>query len=314
MDLSIVTTLYYSAPYLEEFYHRISESVKKITDDYEIIFVNDGSPDNSLDVVLDLYKKDPRVKVIDLSRNFGHHKAIMTGLRCAKGDKIFLIDCDLEEAPENLELFYRKHSANPEFDVIYGMRDDRKGSCFRRLFGEFFYIILNFLSGLNISSKMVHSRLMTKRYVKSLLRFRESELFFLGLCHLTGYKQDSVTISTYYKGKTTYTLKKKIALVINAVTSFSDKPLIYIFNIGLIISFVFGLLSLGLVFRKVFLNAPLLGWTSLMVSLWFIGGLLILFIGIIGIYLSKIFMETKRRPFSIVRKVYEEKYKGEKSL
>jgi len=314
MDLSIVTTLYYSAPYLEEFYKRITESVKKITDDYEIIFVNDGSPDNSLEVVLDFYKKDHRVRVIDLSRNFGHHKAIMTGLRWAKGDKIFLIDCDLEEAPENLELFYHKHSAQPEFDVIYGIQDVRKGSYFRRLFGELFYIILNFLSGLNINSKMVHSRLMTKRYVKSLLKFRESELFFLGLCYLTGYKQDSVTISTYYKGKTTYTLKKKIALVINAVTSFTDKPLLYIFNIGLVISFISGLFAVYLTIRKIFLGIPVLGWTSLIVSLWFIGGLLSLFMGIIGIYLSRIFIETKRRPFVIIRKIYGEKYKGEESL
>src|SRR4030067_2507563 len=102
MELSIVTTLFYSSPYINEFYNRISKSVKKITDDYEIIFVNDGSPDNSLEIAVDLYKKDQKVRVIDLSRNFGHHKAIMTGLRFAKGDKIFLINCDLEEAPENI--------------------------------------------------------------------------------------------------------------------------------------------------------------------------------------------------------------------
>ena len=304
MELSIVTTLFYSSPYINEFYNRISKSVKKITDDYEIIFVNDGSPDNSLEIAVDLYKKDQKVRVIDLSRNFGHHKAIMTGLRFAKGDKIFLINCDLEEAPENIREFYRKLSENPDFDVIYGIQEVRKGGYFNKIIGEIFYIVLNLLSNLTLNSKMAFSRLMTRQYVKNLLKFRESELFLPGLWDLTGYKHDTITISAYHKGRTSYTLNKKLALIVNAVTSFSDKPLIYIFYIGILISFISGLFGFYFVFRKVILGDVLTGWTSLILSLWFIGGLLILFIGTIGIYLSKVFIETKRRPYTIIKKKY----------
>ncbi|HLE17258.1 MAG TPA: glycosyltransferase family 2 protein [Syntrophales bacterium] len=309
MKLSIVTTMYHSASYVEEFYSRVKSAAGRITDDYEIIFVNDGSPDDSLDIAVSLYEKDPKVKVIDLSRNFGHHRAIMTGLMHAEGEKIFLINCDLEEAPENLELFHGKLAENPDSDVAYGMLKARKGGGLNRVFGQLFYMTLNFISDLDLDAKMAFSRVMTRRYVKSLLKYREKELFLPGLWHLTGYKQLPVDISSRHKGKTTYTVRRKLALLINAVTSFSEKPLIYIFYAGLALSFVSGVFSLFIIINKIFFNAPILGWASLIVSMWFIGGILILFMGIIGIYLSKVFVETKRRPYSIVRKVYATRIK-----
>src|SRR6185369_8084865 len=126
MKLSIVTTLYYSEPFIKEFYNRITAEAKKITDSYEIIFVNDGSPDPSLAAAIELHKNDTHVKVFDLSRNFGHHKAIMTGLSHAKGDYVFLIDVDLEELPEWLGMFWKDMKNQTEFDVIYGVQDTRK--------------------------------------------------------------------------------------------------------------------------------------------------------------------------------------------
>lgn len=305
MELSIVTTMYHSAPYLTEFYERVSNSAKKITDDYEIILVNDGSPDNSLEMAVSLYKADKRVKVVDLSRNFGHHKAVMTGLGVAKGDKIFLINCDLEEAPEDLELFYGKFAESPDSDVVYGMQDARKGGFLNKVFGNLVYVILNWMSDLKLDSRMAFSRLMTRRYVKSLLEFRERELFLAGIWHLTGYKQSPVTISSQYKGSTTYTFKKKLVLLVTGITSFSEKPLIYIFVLGLVLSLLSAAFSVYIFANKLLFNTPIQGWTSVMVSLWFIGGLLILFMGIIGIYLSRVFIEAKRRPYSIIRKIYE---------
>ena len=127
MKLSIVTTLYKSSPYIDEFYVRISKEAQKITNDYEIIFVDDGSPDDSLLKVVALYERDSRVKVVELSRNFGHHKAIMTGLSCAKGDFVFLIDSDLEEAPELLGSFWNELQKEDDLDVVYGVQEKRKG-------------------------------------------------------------------------------------------------------------------------------------------------------------------------------------------
>jgi len=233
----------------------------------------------------------------------------MTGLGYARGEKVFIANCDLEDAPENLGTFYHKLAESPDSDVIYGMQVIRKGGFCNQIFGKLFYKLLNAMSDLNLDNKMAFSRLMTRRYVKSLLRYKESELFLAGLWHLTGYKQSAVTISSHYKGKSSYTFRKKLLLLVNAVTSFSEKPLIYIFVTGLVISFLAGAFSLYLILQKLFFNTPLLGWSSLMVSLWLIGGLSILFMGIIGMYLSKVFIETKRRPYSIIKKIYTTRYK-----
>ncbi|MGH9548808.1 MAG: glycosyltransferase family 2 protein, partial [Terriglobales bacterium] len=126
MDLSIVTTLYASAPYLEEFYARTCVVAERVTSDFEIILVNDGSPDNSLEIALSLYRKDARVRIVDLSRNFGHHKAMMTGLAHARGDMVFLLDSDLEEEPELLNTFYEKLQQTGA-DVVFGVQQKRKG-------------------------------------------------------------------------------------------------------------------------------------------------------------------------------------------
>ena len=148
MKLSIVTTLYYSAPYLQEFYARIKQAAETITDDYEIILVNDGSPDQSLETAVFLYNHDPHVKVIDLSRNFGHHKAAMTGLAHAVGELVFQIDVDLEEEPELLTKFYEIFEAS-DADAVYGVQDKRKGGLVERATGWLFYTVFNLLSVLH---------------------------------------------------------------------------------------------------------------------------------------------------------------------
>jgi len=306
MKLSIVTTLYYSAPYIQEFYNRITASAKKITDDYEIIFVNDGSPDDSLDIVKSLYEKDKRVTVIDLSRNFGHHKAIMTGLTHAKGHLVFLIDCDLEEKPESLEVFFQEwKSQNGNIDVIYGIQKVREGNWFRRWAGDLFYRVFNSLSGVTIPNNLCMTRLMTKRYVKSLLRHKEKELVLSGLFQLTGFDQKAVSIRKRYKGKSTYNIGRKIAMATNTLTSFSSRPLELIFILGCGITTVAVIYSLLLIFKKLFFKIAVPGYTSLIVSIWFIGGIIILFLGVLGLYIARIFLESKERPRTIIREIYQ---------
>jgi len=309
MKLSIVTTLYKSSKYVDEFYERITKEAHKITNDYEIIFVDDGSPDDSLQKSVALYEKDLKVKVIELSRNFGHHKAIMTGLSHAKGEFVFLIDSDLEEEPELLEHFWKELHKDKNTDVVYGVQESRKGDWFEKLSGVFFWKLINFLSPVKIPINMITARLMTSKYTQSLISYKESEIFIGGIWAHMGYKQKAINVNKGSQSETTYSLKRKLALLVNSITSFSSKPLIYIFYIGLITTFISTVFILKLVVDKLLFGLTFEGWTSLIVSVWFFGGLIILLLGVIGIYLSKIFIEVKQRPYTIVRNFFEKDLK-----
>lgn len=302
MKLSIVTTLYRSAPYLDEFHTRVSAEATRLTDSYEIILVNDGCPEGSLATALCLQATDPHVVVVDLSRNFGHHKAIMAGLGQAAGEHVFLIDCDLEEPPESLGNFAARFGQD-DCDVVYGVQPSRKGGWFERSTGGMFYSLFNFLTGLDMPKNILTSRLMSRRYVDALLRHEERELFLAGLWHIVGFQQVPSLVVKASKGESTYTFRKKVSLLVNSVTSFSDRPLIYIFYVGSLISLGSAASAVYLIYRRLVHDDILTGWTSLMISVWFLGGLVIAFLGIIGIYLSKVFVETKRRP-TLVRQVY----------
>jgi putative glycosyltransferase len=313
MDLSIVTTMYGSAPYLEEFYSRTAAAAKKITDDYEIIFVNDGSPDGSLEVALSFYEKDEKVKIIDFSRNFGHHKAMMTGLMHAHGKLVFLVDCDLEIPPESLLDFYDKFKTS-SVDVVYGVQAARQDRFLSRLAGSFFYTVFNWVSVDKLPVNLTTARLMSRRYVSALVSHQEREVLIGGLWVITGFKQTSIALNKSHKGKSTYNLGHKIAIIVNAVTSFSAKPLVFIFYLGCIISLLAGLAALYLIIRRVFFGVLLAGWPSLIVSVWLLGGMTTFCLGIIGIYLSKIFMEAKQRPYTIIRQTYEHASEGKHAL
>lgn len=304
MKLSVVTTLYCSAPHLQEFHARMSRAASELTDEYEIIFVNDGSPDDSLAVAVRLFDVDEHVKVIDLSRNFGHHKAIMAGLAAAQGEQIFLIDCDLEEDPALLLTFDQTIRAS-QADVVYGVQNNRKGGFFERCTGAVFYKVFNLLSYHKIPTNMLTVRLMTRRYVKALLLYREREFVLSGLWSATGFVQVPVPVVKGARGATTYNLRRKIASFVDAVTSFSDRPLVFIFYLGLGIVCLSSLAACWLIIRRVFFRELLAGWPSLIVSIWLLGGLTIFCIGLLGIYLSKIYLETKQRPTTIVRHTYD---------
>jgi len=303
MDFSIIATLYQSSPFIEAFVKRIKRTVEKISQNYEIILVNDGSPDDSLEIAKKIQENDSKVKLIDLSRNFGHHRAMMTGLSYAQGKLVFLIDSDLEEEPEILEAF---HSTliEKKVDVVYGIQPKRKGGVFERLSGWFFYTFFNLISPTKIIPNALTARLMTQRYVKNLLKYKEREFFIPGLWKLTGFEQMGFQVIKKSKKTSSYSFSKKIHLLVNAITAFTNRPLTFIFYTGLAICLFSLLYILRLIYLKVFLGIPVLGWASIFVSIWFLGGLTILFIGIIGIYLSKVFTETKQRPYAIVRETF----------
>jgi len=305
MKLSVVTTLYKSSDYIDEFYLKITQEAKKITESYEIIFVDDGSPDDSLNKVIKLCEIDSHVKVIELSKNFGHHKAIMTGLGYATGEFVFLIDGDLEEDPMLLGKFWEElNIENEDFDAVYGIQQIRKGNLSEKLSGWLFYKIFNFFSEVKIPTNFLTIRLMKKKYVENLISFKEKQIVFSILTVLNGFKCKEIIVSKKNYSPTTYNLFSKIRLTLETITASSPKILKFSFYSGLLISVSSFFFILFLIINKVLFNIAADGWVSVLSSIFFFGGLFIFFIGIVVLYLSEIFYEVKNRPVTIIKKIH----------
>jgi putative glycosyltransferase len=303
MKLSIVATLYQSSAYIDEFCRRVGAAARQLVgEDYEIVLVNDGSPDNSLDVAVQQTLNDSHVVVVDLSRNFGHHKAMMTGLSAASGERVFLIDSDLEEEPEWLNSFAAQMEADAS-DVVYGVQAERRGGIVEQVTGTLFYKLFRTLTGIVQPSNIVTARLMTRRYVDGLLMHEERELNIGGLWVITGFRQSQQVVRKHATSPTTYSLSRKFSHLVNAITSFSSLPLVFTFYSGLLISASALLFIVYLSLRNL-LGAPPPGYTSIVASIWLFSGLIVFFLGVQGIYIAKIFSEVKRRPYTIVRQVF----------
>ena len=303
--LSIVTSMYRSAPFLQEFYDRCLAAARQVTEDYEFVFVNDGSPDDSLGVALQLRQRDSRVRIVDLSRNFGHHKALMTGLAHARGELVFLIDCDLEEDPAWLRTFHQEMQA-AAVDVVYGVHAKRKGGVFERATGALAYFLYDRLLTVQIPANILTVRLMTARYVQALIAHRDREVCLAGLWQAAGFDQRAVAVEKRSRHNPTYSLRNRVSALINALTSFSNRPLIYIFYLGAAVMLVSLIAGAALIYGSLSGYVGVPGWASIMVSLWFLGGLTIFCLGIIGIYIAKVFTETKDRPYTVIRHEYSD--------
>lgn len=304
MQLSVVTTLYKSSRFIPEFHSRMTAVAASLFRDFEIIYVDDGSPDDSLGVVKGIQSQDRRVKIIELSRNFGHHQAIWTGLQHARGDLVFLIDSDLEEAPELLKDFFHELSlSGPE--VVYGVAQERKGSAVKKWGGLIFYKFFNCLADVQIPQNLLTVRLMTRNYLDSLLSHQETSFAMSGLWARTGFRQLPMVVEKGSRDQPSYNLFGRLKMLVDTLTAFSSKPLILGFYLGLL----FLCLAFGgvvkLAMDRLFFTTPPEGWTSLVISIWGIGGLVLFCQGLQGIYLAKIFQETKRRPIAFIRKIHE---------
>lgn len=302
MKISIVATLYQSAPYIAEFVRRSRSAVENLTSEYEIILVDDGSPDDSLRTALAMLPAEPRLSVIELSRNFGHHKAMMTGLEHASGDLIFLIDVDLEEPPELLESFFQTLQSE-QLDVVYGFQKKRKGGLIERLTGHLAWKIINLLLPVKIPENHSTVRLMTRDYVDALLKHREHKTAIGGLWVMTGFRQKGAPFEKLSRQGTSYSFSRRLVALLDSVTSFSELPLFLVFYIGCAVILISIALAVYLIIRRI--NGYLLeGWASTIVTIAFFGGLTVFSIGIVGLYVSRIFIETKSRPYTIIRKIH----------
>lgn len=310
MELSIVTTLYNSEKFIPHFIEKFVLILKDIginKNEYEIIMVNDGSPDSSLKVAVEFKQKysDVNIKILDLSRNFGHHNAFFSGISEAKGNYVFLIDSDMEVEPNCLKIFYNKIKSDENIDVVYGYLPNRKSTINEKL-SDMFWVLINKLSNTNIPRNITTERIFSRVYVDALCKVGDFNLFLGGLFYWVGFNQVGIPLERSKKrAKSNYNLRRKLDLFINAVTSFSSFPLFIIFYLSIIFCFISGIYLLFIILRKLFYpETVLIGFSSLSVFIVFIGSLIVFCISIIGLYIAKIYDQTKNRPRFIIKKIY----------
>jgi putative glycosyltransferase len=306
MDLSVITSTYNSSNIIESFSNEILEVIKSQDNInyFEIIVVDDGSTDDTIQKLIILKKKIKELKIIELSNNFGHYDALKIGIEHCSGKKVFLIDSDLEEHPNILGEFIKKIDIN-KYDLVYGYQKKRTKFFIDNLFSYFFYKLFNLISNSKIPYLHTSSHLMTERFVKALLNFKEKNFYIYGLIHSLGYPKIGIEVKKIFKLESSYTFYKKSKLFINAITSFSSFPLYIIFILGLALTFIsFGFGSYLLIYAILFQKQLLPGWASLMIFISFFMGFLILSVGILGIYISKIYSEVKSRPVIIKNKYF----------
>lgn len=303
--LSIVSTMYKSREFLPEFLAACVRAAEDLgIDDYEIVLVNDGSPDDSLDYALSRRADLSNLVVVDLSRNFGHHHAMQAGLRIARGDMVFLIDCDLEVPPAVLVDLHR-HLLQTGAEVVFGYQESRKGGWFERWSGGVFWKGFNLLSDTRIPENVLTERLMTRRFVDALLSLGDHNVFLAGMMSWTGFNQVGMPIrKSLREGQSTYTLMKRVQLMVNAVSSFSSKPLTWLFNTGALITAISFSYTAYLVARKLIFGDALIGFTSIMAMLALSLGISTMALGLVGIYLGKVFNQVQGRPTYIVRHIH----------
>ena len=303
MKISFVTTIYRTGKDVEALAGLCFEAAASLDLDCEVVFVNDGSPDDGLEIAAALAQRDHRVVVVDLARNYGQHKALWTGLETASGDLIMMLDGDLEEDPRWAVDFHRE-MLRTAADVVYGVQIRPKGSLQYRFGRNAFYRMLDITSDFKFPRDVATARLMTRRYVTALLSHQERELFLVGLMHATGFTQSPYRVHKLSISESSYTLPKLMRLFLMAVTSFSIKPLIGVFFSGVILSGLAFLLIIFLIGRFLVTGVSVEGWTSVVAGMMLLNGVTILFVGVLSIYIGTIFLEVKQRPRTIVTRIY----------
>jgi dolichol-phosphate mannosyltransferase len=298
--VSVVVPVYMAEDCLEELYRRLSESLSRITEDWEIVLVEDCSPDRSWEGVKDLAQQDSRVKGLKFSRNFGQHYGITAGLDHCDGDWVVVMDCDLQDRPEEIPRLYDK--AQEGYDVVLADRGVRKDAWYKRMVSAVFYRLFSYLADVDYDGKAGNFRIISRKVVLNFRQIREQLRFFGGLVHWMGFLTATLPVehAERYEGKSSYNLKKLIKLAVETIIAYSDKPLRLTIKLGFFISLFSFSYGLWIIYRALFYGSTIVGWSSLIVSIYFIGGVIIAILGIIGIYIGKCFDEIKKRPLYIV--------------
>ena len=306
--LSVIVPCFNESANIDNTFKRIELNIKKITDNYEIIFVDDGSTDNSFKILNEISEKNPHLKIIRFSRNFGHQYAIYAGIVSSSGEGIFLIDADLQDPPEKFQEMFDKWSSG--YDVVYGVRKSRKGNFFKKILYSSYHKIFRWLSDLDNQADLADFCLMDKKIKEVFLKFKEKNLYFRGLRSWVGFKQIGIPYERDNRnlGETKYALAKLFQLALDGILNFSIKPLNFIFLTGLVM-FIFSMILIIFYLFQKFFGFSFLGtvpeeakgfYTTIIIILFF-GGMNLTALGIIGEYVGRLYKEVKDRPKYIIK-------------
>lgn len=299
--LSVVSPVYHGENMLEELVARISKAVAPLTSDYEIILVNDCSPDASWEEIKTLCARDAKVKGINLAHNFGQPYAITAGLTYAQGDYIAVIDCDLQNKPEDLPALFLK--AMEGYDIVSARRVHRDDTFLKRMSSAVFHRVYDFLSGFSTDKAVAEFGVYSKRIVKVYCSIPEYSRSFVELIHTLGFRKTGIDVMHDHRleGKSSYNLSRLLRLSFNAIISNSNRPLQLAVTLGFIMSLFSFLMAVYNIFAKFAGWNEVAGYTTTVFSIWFVGGLLLFMMGILGLYIGKIFDQVKGRPVFIVQ-------------
>ncbi len=298
--ISIVSPVYRGEKMIHELVCRIQKNVSGFTEDYEIILVNDASPDNSWQAILQECSIDHRIKGINLSRNFGQHRAILSGLQYAKGDWVIVMDCDLQDKPEEISTLYKK--ALEGYDVVFAQRVERKDNLLKRMSSTIFYSVFRFLSGVKFDNQVANFGIYKQSVIRTVRNMPERDRSFPVQVSYVGFKTTHIPVThgQRQEGGSSYTLKTLLKYASGIIISNTNKPMRLMVALGFILSF----LSMMMAFYNVIayfchmIEVP--GFTTTVFSIWFVGGMIMMQIGIVGIYIGKVFDQVKGRPLYVV--------------
>jgi len=298
--ISIVTPVYRAEGCLEELYRRLTVALAGITQDFEIIMVEDCGGDRSWDLIRELARRDARVKGIQFSRNFGQHYGITAGLDHCDGEWVVVMDCDLQDRPEEIPRLYAR--AREGYDVVLARRSPHPGGPEKRLASRLFYRLFSWLADVDYDSQTGNFRIVSRKVVASFRQMREQLRFFGGQVKWMGFPTAAIEVQhdERYAGPSTYTAAKLWRLAADTIVAYSDKPLRLSVRFGFVLAFLAFCYGIFIIVRAALYGSPITGWASLIVSIYFIGGIIIAILGVIGIYLGKTFDEAKKRPLYIV--------------
>jgi polyisoprenyl-phosphate glycosyltransferase len=301
MMISIIIPAYNEEGNVLPIYNKISEILSPINCAYEIIFVNDGSTDKTEKSILQIIENDKNVKLISFSRNFGHMAALIAGYQYCDGDAAITMDCDLQHPPELIIELLKGWKNN--FEIVNTIRiDANEKSIFKKITSKYYYVLFSWFCDFPLESGSADYRLVSRKVIDKLNSLEEYEIFLRGMVHWLGFNSTSITYiaNPRYSGKTKYNLRKMLHFAIHGITSFSIKPLKLITIIGFFVSGLTFVYMIFTIYYAIFLKEAVSGWTSLILSILFLGGVQLISIGVLGEYIGKIFIETKKRPRFII--------------
>lgn len=306
IKLSIVSPVYKSEEFLDQLVERISLAAERISSDYEIILVDDCSPDNSWNKITELCAKNKNVVGIQLSRNFGQHYAITAGLDHTRGEWVVVMDCDLQDLPEEIVNLYEETKTG--YEIVLARRSNRKDKFSQKLFSFLFYKFLNYLTGIKHDEKVANFGIYHHKVIQSIISMRENVRYFPIMVKWVGFNVSYVNVEHASRdGETSYVLKKRINIALDVILSYSDKPLKIFVKVGMLISLISIVISLYYFIEWSLGHTIVLGYTSLIISIWFLAGIMLAALGIIGLYVGKTFQDVKKRPIYVINNIINDR-------